>query len=264
MDSPACSLRSWLSMSSSNGPWASRRLADLVFEKFDAYCAEHERTVFDQETVEAWVTARLATSGRYRSWMSYIRDFGRFLRAHGHAEAYVLSDRWKAALVPARPYLLTADEIDAFFTAAARLQAASPWRWQASAFFTLMHSAGLRTCEVRGLLVEHVDLPGRRIDVMWSKGRRSRRLPITSDVADVLAACDDTARSRIGAGRKTFFTSATGNPVTAATVAVMFNRIWDAAGLPRPVSGKIVPGPTIFGTISPTPTSNGGWPTAST
>lgn len=35
-------------------------------KKFDSYCAEHERTVFDQETVEAWVTAQLATSGRYR------------------------------------------------------------------------------------------------------------------------------------------------------------------------------------------------------
>lgn len=101
-----------------------------------------------------------------------------------------------------------------------------------------MHSSGLRTCEARGLLVEHVDLPGRHIDVMWSKGRRSRRLPITSDVADVLAACDNTSRSSIGAGRETFFTSSTGNPVTAATVGVMFNRIWDAAGLPRPANGQ--------------------------
>jgi integrase len=170
--------------------------------------------------------------------MSYIRDLGRFLRAKGHADAYVLSDRWKATFVPARPYLLTADEIGAFLTAAARLKAASPWRWQAAAFFTLMHSSGPRTREARGLLVENVDLLGQHIDVMWSKGSRSRRLPITSDVADVLAARDDTWRSRIGAGRETFFTSSTGNPVTAATVGVMFNRIWDAAGLPRPASGQ--------------------------
>ena len=49
--------------------------------RFDAYCAEHALAVFDRETVEGWVTAQLATSGRYRSWMSYIRDFGRWLRA---------------------------------------------------------------------------------------------------------------------------------------------------------------------------------------
>ena len=75
--------------------------------KFDAYCAEHALGVFDQETVEGWVTAQLATSGRHRSWLSYIRDFGRWLRARGHADAYVLSGKWKAPIVPARPYLLT-------------------------------------------------------------------------------------------------------------------------------------------------------------
>ncbi len=46
-------------------------------KRFDAYCAEHDRVVFDRATVEGWVTEQLARSGRYRSWMSYIRDFGR-------------------------------------------------------------------------------------------------------------------------------------------------------------------------------------------
>jgi integrase len=88
--------------------------------------------------------------------MSYIRDVGRWLQAHGQRDAYVLSDRWKAAVVPAHPYLLNSDEIEAFFAAAATLNAASPWRWQAVAFFTLMHSCGLRTGETRLLRPEHV------------------------------------------------------------------------------------------------------------
>ncbi len=202
-------------------------------KKFDGYCVEHDRTVFDRETVEGWVTARVATSGRYRSWMSYIRDFGRWQRANGDADAYVLSGKWNAPFVPAHPYLLTSREIEAFFTAAARLNACSPWRWQAVAFFTLMHSCGLRTCEVRGLSAEHVDLRGRHINVMWSKGRRSRRLPITGDVAEVMAACDDASRARFGRSRTAFFVSAAGTPVSPAAVGVVFNRIWGAAGLPR-------------------------------
>ena len=214
-------------------------------KRFDVYCAEHGRSVLDRDTVEGWVTAQLSTSGRYRSWMSYIRDFGRWLRAHGDAGAYVLSDKWKAGFVPAHPYLLTRGEIEAFFTAAALLDTPSPWRWQAVAFFTLMHSCGIRTCEARALLVEHVDLPGRHIDVMWSKGNRSRRLPVSDDVADVLATCDDTSRARFGPSRQTFFASSTGRPVTAATAGVMFNRIWDQAGLPRPTGG-IRPRPYDF------------------
>ena len=95
-------------------------------KRFDVYCAEHGRSVLDRDTVEGWVTAQLSTSGRYRSWMSYIRDFGRWLRAHGHAGAYVLSDEWKAGFVPAHPYLLTRGEIEAFFAAAALLDTPSP------------------------------------------------------------------------------------------------------------------------------------------
>ena len=207
-------------------------------KKFDVYCAEHDRTVFDQETVEGWVTARLATSGCYRSWMSYIRDLGRWLRANGHTDAYVLSDRWKAAFVPAHPYLLTSRQIGLFFGAAASLETDSPWRWQAVAFFTLMHSCGIRTGEARALLAEHIDVAGRHIDVMWSKGSRSRRLPITADVADVLAACEYASKKRFGPSRRTFFASSTGKPVTAATVGKVFNRIWDQAGLPRAAGGQ--------------------------
>ena len=206
--------------------------------RFDAYCAEHALGVFDQETVEGWVTAQLSTSGRHRSWMSYIRDFGRWLRARGHADAYVLSDKWKAPSVPAHPYLLTKREVEAFFTAAARLDTSSPWRWQAVAFFMLMHSCGIRTCEARGLLAGHVDLPGQHIDVMWSKGNRSRRLPVTGDLAEILSACNDASTARFDRSRKPFFVSSTGNPVTPAAVGVIFNRIWDEAGLPRQAGGQ--------------------------
>jgi integrase len=206
-------------------------------QKFDAYCAEHDRRVFDRDTVEGWVTCQLTRSGRYRSWMSYIRDFGRWLQAHANTNAYVLSDHWKAPFVPAHPYLLARHEIELFFTAAARLDAQSPWQWQAVAFFTLMHSCGIRTGEARVLLTEHVDLHHGYIDVVWSKGNRSRRLPVSDDVAGVLATCDDTSRARFGPSRQTFFASSAGRPVTAAAVGVMFNRIWDQAGLPRPTGG---------------------------
>lgn len=207
-------------------------------KQFDAYCAAHERTVFDRDTVEGWVSQQLTRSGRYRSWMSYIRDVGRWLQAHGQRDAYVLSDRWKAAVVAAHPYLFSSDEIEAFFAAAATLDAASPWRWQAVAFFTLMHSCGLRTGETRLLRPEHVHLRDRTLDIVASKGNRSRRLPITGDVSDILAGCDRVTRARFGPTRGTFFVSAAGNQVTAATVGKMFHRVWDQAGLPRPVGGQ--------------------------
>lgn len=205
--------------------------------KFDAYCTEEDLTVFDRDTVESWVVSRLERSGRYRSWMSYIRDFGRWLQAQGNTDAYVLSDRWKAPFVRATPYLLTAREIDRFFAAASALEAQSPWRWQATAFFTLMHSCGIRTGEARMLLSGDVDFDAGHIDVHWSKGNRSRRLPLTGEVVDVLAACDETTRTCFPS-RETFFVSAAGTPVAGTAVGTAFNRIWNQAGLARRPGGR--------------------------
>ena len=229
-------LDAYLAFKEKMGFYGSSRISYL--KRFDAYSSAHGRVAFDRDTVEGWVTDQLARSGRYRSWMSYIRDVGRWLQVHGHRDAYVLSDRWKAQLVPAHPYLLSRHEIEAFFAAAATLHAESPWRWQAVAFFTLMHSCGLRTGEARLLTPAHVHLRDRNLDVVSSKGNRSRRLPMTGEVTEVLAGCDRASRARFGPSRRTLFVSATGNQVTAATVGVVFRRIWDAAGLPRPAGAQ--------------------------
>jgi integrase len=229
-------LDAYLEFKQKMGFYGSSRIWYL--KRFDAYCTAHNRRFFDRDTVEGWVTGQLATSGQYRSWMSYIRDVGRWLQLHGHSNAYVLSGQWKAPFVPARPYLLTSQQVERFFAAAASLKADSPWRWQAVAFFTLMHSCGLRTGETRLLPPEHVHLRDGHIDIVWSKGNRSRRLPLTGDVIRVLAACDQVSRKRFGPSRRTFFVSAAGNQVTAATVGKMFSRIWDQAMLPRPAGGQ--------------------------
>lgn len=204
--------------------------------QFDAYCTRNHRAEFDRDTVEGWVRERLARGGRHRSWMSYIRDMGRWLTVTGHPQAYVLDASWTAPFVPARPYLLTSAQVEAFFAAAARVPAVSPWRWQAVAFFALMHSCGLRTGEVRNLRREHVDARAGRLDVIAGKGDRSRRLPLSRQLLDILSDCDQASRGRFPT-REAFFVSAAGNPVTPAAVGVMFARIWDAAGLPRPDGG---------------------------
>ena len=238
----AADLEGYLAFKQNMGCYGASRI--WYMQQFDAWCAEHSRTIFDQGTVEGWVTARLESPGRYRSWMSYIRDFGRWLQATGHDDACVLSDRWKAPFIPPRPYLLSRQEIEAFFAAAATLATSSPWRWQAAAFFTLMHSCGLRTGETRALKTAHVDLDYEDIDIVWSKGNRSRRLPVTPQVARVLEACDAQSRARFP-GRANFFVSGTGNQVTGATVAQVFARIRDEAGLARPLAG-LQPVPCTF------------------
>jgi integrase len=163
--------------------------------------------------------------------------FGRWLNTNRANDAYVLSECWKAPFVAPHPYLFARREIELFFAAAAQLQVQSPWRWQAVAFFTLMHSCGLRTGETRALQIGQVDLGDGHIDIVWSKGNRSRRLPLTGGVIEILNTCDRSSRAHF-ASRRTFFVSTTGNQVTTAAVGKMFSRIWDQAGLARPAAGQ--------------------------
>lgn len=74
-------LDAYLAFKEKMGFYGSSRIWYL--KRFDAYCTAHDRAAFDRDTVEGWVTEQLARSGRYRSWMSYIRDVGRWLQVTG-------------------------------------------------------------------------------------------------------------------------------------------------------------------------------------
>ncbi len=206
---------------------------------FDAYCTENDMRSFDQQTIEGWVRFKKSSQpGSIPSWMSYIRDFGRWMRTHGTPKAYVLAESWKSEFHRPQPYLLSRKEIASFFASAADLQTTSPWQWQSVAFFALMHSCGLRTCEARRLQPEDVDLTAGFIDVLWSKGNRSRRLPLSAQIIEVLAVCDRVSRQRFGQHRPAFFVSSIAAPVASVSPGVTFNRIWKQAGLPLSVGGK--------------------------
>ncbi|EMQ99524.1 integrase family protein [Paeniglutamicibacter gangotriensis Lz1y] len=230
-------LRLFLAFKESMGCNGASRIYYL--RSFDAYCTEHNVRSFDREAIESWVRFKKSSQpGSSPSWMSYIRDLGRWMRTHENPDAYVLAESWKSEFYRPHPYLLSRKEIDAFFGSAADLQIASPWRWQSVAFFGLMQSCGLRTCEARRLQLQDVDLTAGFIDVLWSKGNRSRRLPLNDQLIDVLADCDRISRQQFGQHRSAFFVSLTAAPVDPATTGVMFNRIWNQAGLPLPLGGK--------------------------
>ena len=182
-----------------------------VLRSFDRHCLEHGAVRLERGVVERWIAHRIdANPGGCRSWFSYIRDFGRWMRLAHDPDAYVLSDQWKAGSPRPTPYLLTDREAALFLRAAGTLESPSPWAWQSRAFFMLMACCGLRTREVRRLAVGHVDHKARSIDVVDSKAGRSRRLPVGDEVAAELLECDQRSRERFGDDRPAFFVTSTG------------------------------------------------------
>jgi hypothetical protein len=58
----ATELEAYLAFKASMGFNGTSRIWYL--KRFDAYCSEHDRTVFDRDTVEGWVSVQLECSGR--------------------------------------------------------------------------------------------------------------------------------------------------------------------------------------------------------
>jgi len=210
-----------------------------VLGYFDKWCAANGAEAFDSDTVCGWVEHhRARTSPCYCSWMSVIRDLGRFLRACGNEGAYVLPPDYSSGQAPPPPYLLSAAEAEAFFAEAPLIKWNGPMRWQAVCLFGLMYSCGLRPGEARMLRREDIRRGELEIDVVESKCNRSRRLAVTGEVMEMVERCDAMTSAAMGEDRPFLFMSATRRQVTAHSTAEAFRRIWRAAGLPESRHGR--------------------------
>jgi len=218
---------------------------EYMMARLDQYCSTHPVTGLTRDTVEGFVADY--ESGKQlpdRSGLSYLRGFARFLQTRGQADAYVLTSQYGQVRHRPATYLLSSAQIEAFFQAAAVFEYADPWAWQAKAFFGLMLACGLRTCEARRLNRGDIDYAAQTIDIVWSKGPRSRRLFITTEVADMLRRCDQH-NDKFTPARQPFFVSGWGNRVHTTTPGIVFHRIWRLAGLPEP-DKKPKPEPYAF------------------
>ena len=207
---------------------------EYLLSRLDFYLTATGATGLTKDAVEGFVVDYDGDRPNAdRSYFSYLRGLARFMHTRG-LEAYELAAVFNRNKPRPPTYLLSSAEIDAFFAIAAHEVAyTDPWTWQATAFFGLMHSCGLRTGETRKLTTDTVNLTKGYLDVLDSKGPRSRRLPLTAEVVDLLRECD-VRTSKFAPYRTTFFVSGRGNPVAACTPGVVFARIWTAADLPVP------------------------------
>jgi integrase len=209
--------------------------------RFAEYCAERG---FESVSRDACLGFGVERGGWSRELVSCLRGFARWVRLHGDPKAYELPSSYAPRKARPEVYLLAAGEVEAFFAAAAGLDYTPPWPWQATAFFAVMASCGLRPCEARRLTPGDVDPSAGTVLVRDSKGPRTRLLPVTSEVVDILTVCD-AANNKLWPDRQTLFAGCGGGPVHPKTPRLVFNMVWDQARLPRP-SGPPYPRPYSF------------------
>jgi integrase len=207
----------------------------------ERHCAANGHSSLTKEAVESWVIARQATNpSPYGSWMSSVRELGRYMLANGNSDVYILSKRFKAKNYRPEPYLLSDAEISAFLEECALMHGR---RWQAArlvmtAFFQTMYACGLRTGEARLLPCAMVDLKAGAITIADSKNHLERRLPLSIELLCFLREYDEKISLHFP-DRSAFFPSPwSGSTITTNCISDKFNEIWNSTGLARPTAGR--------------------------
>ena len=142
-----------------------------------------------RETVNAFLNRYSDAPGSLYNAVCVLREFSRYLTSLGYASVYVIPPGKVSLPTPIQPYLFTDDEIEKFFAACDSIpyDCHVPRRHIVlPAMYRLLYCCGLRCKEARMLLCKHVRLAKNYIDILQSKGPKSRRLFISQELSDYL------------------------------------------------------------------------------
>ena len=211
--------------------------------ELDGYNLEHgNRDTLTKEMTEGWAIWHAGKSeSQDRSWIPPIREFGRYLQSIGEKDAYVLDDRFSIQHYHAEVYLMSTDEIQAFFRECDSyvLRTKVPGRpYVLPALYRFLYCCGVRCVEARKLKCINVHLKDGYVDILDTKSHKDRRLYLSEELISYLAQYDK-AVSACFPEREYFFPGAKGGICSTTAVSANFRKIWVSAGLKR--DGKVKP-----------------------
>ena len=217
--------------------------AEVYLHELDQYNFSHgNHDTLVKAVVDGWACEHAAKSTTSdRSWISPIREFGRYLVNMGDTSAYVIDNSFIIQKYHAEVYLMTEDEIQRFFEECDMYvrRYNSPGRaYVFPALYRFMYCCGVRSAEARKLKCEDVHLDKGYVDILWAKAHRDRRLFLSDELTQYLKDYE-SAIQKIFPGREYFFPGGGGGICSSTALSANFRNIWLAAGLKR--DGKVKP-----------------------
>ena len=155
--------------------------ASVYLRELDRYNAAHgDHHTLIKEVVDGWALEHAEKSTTSdRSWVSPIREFGRYLVNTSDISAYVLDNSFIIQRYRPEVYLMTEAEIHCFFKECDQyvLRKKVPGRaYVLPALYRFMYCCGVRSAEARQLKCQDVHLDKSYVDILWAKAHRDRRL----------------------------------------------------------------------------------------
>lgn len=206
------------------GAYYLKRYAMFVME------TSPETVIPDKIGIEGFLEKLQDTPGSLYNAAAVMREFSRYLIARGIG-AYLVPPGRISLPTPVQPYFFTKDEITAFFKECDRITELPHLKGRhlvIPVMFRLLYCCGLRCKEVRTLARENVHPAQGYLDILQSKGPKSRRIHISEELAGYLADYDQKI-SCLFPNRMFFFPNKDGHPYSAGWLERNFLRFWYAA-----------------------------------
>lgn len=182
-----------------------------------------------KEVTDEYISSISSSSATLYGTVSVLREFSRYLHTRGF-EAYVMPPKTLSQPVPENPYFFMPEEIKAFFCKLDEIEPHKSYKGRELVFpalFRLLYCCGLRCKEARTLECANVHTEERYIDIIQSKGPRSRRIFISSELADYLDEYDMRIRI-LFPDRKYYFPHGE-KCYGSSAVSKNFKRFWTRA-----------------------------------
>lgn len=179
-----------------------------------------------KEVTDEYMEAISSSNATLYGTVSVLREFSRYLRARGF-EAYVIPPKTISHPVAENPYFFMPEEVEAFFDELDKIEPHKSFKGREFVFpalFRLLYCCGLRCKEARTLEYANVHTEEHYIDIMQSKGPKSRRIFISDELADYLDRYDMRIRI-LFPDRKYYFPHGE-KCYESCAVSANFRRFW--------------------------------------
>lgn len=206
------------------GAYYLKKYVQFVMERFPG------AAVPGKADVEGFLERFQDTPGSLYNAAAFLREFSRYLNARG-IKAYLIPPGRLRLPTPVQPYFFTENEITAFFRVCDQITDVPHLKGRhlvLPAIFRLLYCCGLRCKEARTLARENVHLDQGYLDILQSKGPKSRRVYISDELLRHLTGYDHQI-NRLFPDRVFFFPNREDRPYSASWLEQNFLRLWYAA-----------------------------------
>lgn len=192
-------------------------------EKTSANCS-----IPDKSSVLSFIDTMSDAPGTLYNCVAVLREFSRYLQLLGFSDSFIVPAKRTPQMHPAPPYFFNRMEINKFFEACDSVKLHNSFQGREvvlPAMFRVVYCCGLRCKETTTLLCKNVDIEYKYVDIIQSKGPKSRRIFISEELSAYLKEYEITI-SNVFPNRKYFFPHRVDSHYLSSMLNENFHKFW--------------------------------------